>query len=240
MTDIKALISEAEGWIDAATIAHHAGSAHDTIRRLRDALEAQEARIRELEAENRQLLIVGRPDRKANRRYGAVLRERDALAAQIEAARDLWLAAHRPGKAEELLAILSADSEVRARILAEHDDRVRADERARIAGDEWHPRAEKREASALAAQIEAADKALDKSLCGSMPDHDVVYGILSADSEVRARILADVKAEAWDEGDAARQAFYRAAYDVEVPEGEALALLPKNPHRADRIEQEAE
>ncbi|UOE45502.1 hypothetical protein [Agromyces larvae] len=52
---------------------------------------------------------------------------------------------------------------------------------------------------ALAAQIEAADEALDKSLCGSMPDHDAVYGILSADSEVRARILAEHDARVLEE-----------------------------------------
>jgi hypothetical protein len=45
------------------------------------------------------------------------------------------------------------------------------------------------------------------------------------------RWLAAERAKAWDEGDQAREAFTRAAYDASVPARDALALLPNNPYR---------
>lgn len=62
------------------------------------------------------------------------------------------------------------------------------------------------------------------------PEHyDLADAILSSDW--LAEHDREVRAKAWDEGDEARAAFTRAAYDVSVPTRDALALIPQNPYR---------
>lgn len=61
---------------------------------------------------------------------------------------------------------------------------------------------------------------------GAVLSSEVVFGDGGLADQIQAAL-----ARAWDEGDAARHAFSRAAYDPSVSAAEALALLPKNPYR---------